>query len=339
MVAIPFKPSPTLAFVFPGQGSQYEGMGKTLVDLVPAAASVFQEAREVLGWDVGEVCFGSETQRLHLTEYTQPAILVTALAAWRALEAATQERWGVSLVPGWVAGHSLGEYTALVVAGGMALGDALPLVHLRGRLMQEAVPEGEGMMAAILGLEVQEVERLCQECPSGLVAPANYNCPGQIVVAGRREAVTWAMERARERGARRVVPLSVSVPSHCPSMEPAAQRFAKALARVSLKDLEVPLVSNVDAQARTKALEIREALARQLTHPVRWEQGIRRMLEGGCRGFVEIGPGKVLTGLVRRIAQDQGVRVQLWHVEDPQSLEQTLEGLASFFKLEKERAS
>jgi len=287
-----------LAFVFPGQGSQYVGMGRDLYEAYPEARAIFDQADEILGFPLSELCFEGPAEKLNDTINTQPAIFTMSVACLRALNPS------LSLDPLFVAGHSLGEYTALVAAGALTFADGLKLVRERGRLMKEAGKKNPGGMAAIIGLDARTVERICQEA-SG-VQIANYNSPGQIVISGHREALEQAMGLARERGAKRVIPLAVSIAAHSPLMRPAAQEFRRAVEATALRRARIPVVANVTAEPTTEPEEIREALVRQLTSPVRWVESVERMIEGGVDTFVEIGPKSVLTGLIRRI--DKGVR-------------------------------
>jgi [acyl-carrier-protein] S-malonyltransferase len=251
---------------------------------------------------------------LNLTENTQPAILAASIAILQALE-----RRGLSASA--AAGHSLGEYTAITAAGGFELKDAIALVQKRGRLMQEAVPAGSGLMAAILGMERQDVEKTCLEAAkNGIVAPANYNSPGQIVIAGGKSAVEKAMELAKARGAKKVVPLAVSVPSHCPMMKQAGSALAQELEKVTLRDLRMPIVNNADAKFLRTASELRPSLIKQISAPLYWEDSITLMAADGYDTFIEIGPGKVLSGLVKRIAKD----AKVLNVEDQKSMTDTL---------------
>ncbi|HEY8552469.1 MAG TPA: ACP S-malonyltransferase [Thermaerobacter sp.] len=285
------------AVVFPGQGAQYVGMGRDLYERFPEARRAFEEASAAAGFDVARLCFEGPEERLQLTEFQQPALLAVGVACWRVLEAR-------GLEPAAAAGLSLGEYGALVVAGVLDLGEAARVVRLRGRFMQEAVPPGEGAMAAILGLEAAAVEDLCRQvmaAGTGVVEPANYNCPGQIVVAGHRAAVEAAVERARSAGARRSVLLPVSAPFHCRLMQPAAQRLAEVLAQVPMRPARIPVVANVTAEPVTDPERIRELLVQQVHRPVRWEQSVRRMQAEGITRLVEMGPGKTLAGFARRI--------------------------------------
>jgi [acyl-carrier-protein] S-malonyltransferase len=284
-----------IAFVFPGQGSQYVGMGSDLVGCA-SARRVFEEADQELGFPLSRLCLEGPDEQLRLTEYTQPAILTTSIALFRLL----QER-GVTFH--FVAGHSLGEYTALVAAGSLAFGDAVRLVRLRGRFMQEAVPAGQGTMAAVIGLGLEQLNEVCRNAAQGqVVSAANLNAPGQLVIAGHREAVERAARLAGERGARKVVPLPVSAPFHCELMRPAQVRLAAELASTSFHDLTVPLVNNVDAVPIVVGAEARQGLIRQVTSAVRWIESVERLLAEGVGAFVEVGPGRVLAGLVRRIA-------------------------------------
>ncbi|MBI3595758.1 MAG: ACP S-malonyltransferase [Nitrospirae bacterium] len=309
----------TVAFLFPGQGSQYVGMGAKVFAASEAARRVYRAAEEVLGFDIAKLCHEGPTDRLNLTEHTQPAILTTSLAMLRWVE----EK---GLSASMLAGHSLGEYTALVAAGSLAFSDAVALVQKRGRYMQEAVPAGNGAMAAILGLDRETVEEICKAASShGVVSVANINSPVQIVIGGERPAVEAAMARAKERGAKRIVPLAVSVPSHCALMKPAAERLARDLDGVKLLPLRIPVVTNVDAVPITSGDLAKEALIRQLASPVLWVDTIQRMVQEGVATFVEIGPGTVLSGLVKRIAKE----VKTYHVEDPESLDETLHALAA----------
>jgi [acyl-carrier-protein] S-malonyltransferase len=282
------------AFIFPGQGSQYPGMGRELAQGSAGARAVFAEADAALGFALSKLCFDGPAEELQLTANTQPAILVVSVAAARVLH----EK---GIRADYVAGHSLGEYSALVVAGALRLADALRLVRRRGQYMQEAVPVGQGAMAAILGLD-GELEAICREAAQGeVVSPANLNSPGQVVIAGSAGAVTRAAELARERGAKRAIMLNVSAPFHCALMKPAQDRLSVDLEATTVQDPRVPLVNNVGAQVVTSASAVREGLKQQVTAPVRWEESIRRLRQEGVEIFVEVGPGKVLSGLVRQI--------------------------------------
>ena len=290
-----------IAFVFPGQGAQKVGMGKSLAEEFTICRDTFAEADDVLSERLSALCFEGPEDRLLLTENTQPAILATSVAVHRLVESE-----GVR--PHIAAGHSLGEYSAHVAAGTLSFPDALRTVRRRGRYMQEAVPPGEGAMAAILGLDTDAVARACAEAAaeSGkIVSPANLNAPGQVVIAGHAAAVTLAGERATALGARRVVPLAVSAPFHCALMKPAEDRLARELRAIPANNPRIPVVANVDAEPKRDAASAIEALVRQVSSPVRWEDVVRRLVAEGATTFVELGPGSVLTGLIRKI--DRGV--------------------------------
>jgi len=306
-----------IAFIFPGQGSQYPGMGKEFLENFQESKAVFEEASSALGYDLARLCLHGPVEELNLTEKTQPAILAASMAILRPLE-----RRG--LTASTAAGHSLGEYTAITAAGGFELKDAIGLVQKRGRYMQEAVPEGTGLMAAILGMDREDVEKTCHEAAkNGIVAPANYNSPGQIVIAGEKQAVEKAMELAKAGGAKRAIPLTVSVPSHCAMMKRAGDRLAEELAKVDIGDLSMPIVNNADARFLRTASEIRPSLVKQISSPLYWEDSIKTMASDGCDTFIEIGPGKVLSGLVRRIVKGATVL----NVEDQKSMGETLSAL------------
>jgi [acyl-carrier-protein] S-malonyltransferase len=307
-----------LAFLFPGQASQYPGMGRELAGNHPAARSVFDEADRALGFSVSDLCFNGSEEALKLTANTQPAILTVSVAAYRVLE-----ENGVQ--PAFVAGHSLGEFSALVAVGGLEFSDAVRLVRRRGEYMQSAVPEGVGAMAAILGLAPAQVAGICRQAADGqVVAPANLNSPEQTVISGHAEAVKRAVELASAGGAKRAVILPVSAPFHSSLMQPAAQRLETDLRATAFHPLRVPLVNNADAELTTSGDEARESLIRQVTLPVRWEESVRELIEQGVNTFVEVGPGRVLTGLLRQI--DRSIHV--FNVEDEKSLRSTLERLA-----------
>ena len=305
------------AFIFPGQGSQQVGMGKELADTLPVARQVFEEADRVLGIRLSSLCFEGPDEELRLTVNTQPAILTSSIAALRTLEARGARA-------DFVAGHSLGEYTALVAAGSLKFDEALGAVRKRGLYMQEAVPPGEGAMAALIGIDVETVRSICAEASSrGVCAPANVNSPNQTVIAGHRPAVERAVELAKEKGAKRAVMLAVSAPFHCELMKPAAERLAALFTGTEFSDLKVPLVTNVDAELITRGAEARDALLRQVASPVRWSESIQQLLDEGVTRFIEVGPGKVLSGLVRQISR----QCQMLNVEDVQSLETTVAAL------------
>jgi [acyl-carrier-protein] S-malonyltransferase len=307
-----------LAFLFPGQASQYCGMGRDLAEHFPESKAVFEEADAALGFSISQTCFAGTEEALKLTENTQPGILTVSTAAYRALE-----KRGV--VPDFVAGHSLGEYSALVAAAGLEFSAAVKLVRARGKYMQEAVPPGQGAMAAILGLAPTEVADICKKAAENdVVSPANLNSPEQTVISGSAAAVKRAVEIASQSGAKRAVILPVSAPFHCALMMPAQQRLESDLRATQFSALKIPLITNVDAEAVSTGDEARDALIRQVTAPVRWLDSVRDMIESGVTVFVEVGPGKVLTGLLRQI--DRSVRV--FNVEDSASLQSTMEKLA-----------
>ncbi|MBI3456182.1 MAG: ACP S-malonyltransferase [Candidatus Rokubacteria bacterium] len=307
-----------LAFCFPGQGSQAVGMGRGFYDASPEARTVFEEASDTLGLDVAKLCFEGPEAGLQLTANTQPAILTVSVAA----AAALAER---GLTPDVAAGHSLGEYSALVVAGALAFRDAVRVVRYRGEFMQEAVPVGTGAMAALLGLDLAAVEAVCREIAgSEVVEVANINSPGQIVIAGHKAAVERAVALAAQRGGKRSVLLPVSAPFHCRLMAPAAERLAKVLETVATAAPRRPVVRNADAGLTTRADEVVPFLVRQVTAPVCWTDCVARMAAEGATTFLEVGPGRVLTGLLKRI---DGARTGL-AVEDPAGLEKAVATLA-----------
>ena len=302
-----------IALVFPGQGSQAVGMGRELGEASPR----WDAASAALGFDLRRLCFEGPEADLALTANTQPAILAASIVALDALAAA-----GVSC--DFVAGHSLGEYSALVAAGALEFADAVRTVRARGQFMQEAVPPGEGAMAAVLGLDRALVTQACEEAKdAGVVQVANLNAPGQTVIAGAAAAVKRAVELAKAKGAKRALPLPVSAPFHSSLMAPAAARLEAVLRTVRIRDLRVPLVANVDADLLTDGARVVDTLVRQVTAPVRWEEVVARLVKEGTGTFVEVGPGKVLSGLIRRIAPE----VQVLNVEDRSSLHTTVEAL------------
>lgn len=299
------------AAVFPGQGSQAVGMLARLAEQEPVVRETFDEASQALGRDLWALSQEGPEEQLNRTETTQPALLTAGVAVYRAWT----RRGGTQ--PAFMAGHSLGEYTALVAAGALGFADAVPLVADRGRFMQEAVPEGEGLMAAILGLEDDTVRQLCADhSGSGTVAAVNFNAPGQVVVAGARPAVEAVVAAAKETGAKRAMELPVSIPSHCALMAPAAERLAQRLEQVELRAPAIPVVNNVDVAAPSDPAAIRDALVRQLSNPVRWTEVIRHMVGEGAEAIRELGPGNVLCGLNKRIER----RMPCQSVNDPDSL-------------------
>jgi len=307
-----------LAFLFPGQASQYPGMGRDLAAHFPASKAVFDEADAALGFSLSRLCFEGSEEDLKLTANTQPCILTVSVAAWRALETK-------GITPDFAAGHSLGEYSALVAAGAMDFSSAVRIARKRGQYMQEAVPAGEGAMAAILGLSPTDVAEVCKKAAQGeVVSPANLNSPEQTVVSGAASAVKRAVEIASQSGAKRAVVLPVSAPFHCSLMQPAQQRLEPDLRAAKFNPLRFPVITNVDAEDETSGDEARESLIRQVTMPVRWLDSIREMISQGVDIFVEVGPGKVLSGLLRQI--DRSVRC--FNVEDAASLQSTTEKIA-----------
>ena len=303
--------TPNIAFVFPGQGSQYVGMGKELCEQFPLARKVFAEAEDALGFAISQLCFAGPEAELKLTENTQPAILTASIAALRVLEAET------SLRPAYVAGHSLGEYSALVAVGALRFSDAVRIVRQRGRLMQQAVPAGGGAMAVILGLDKGAVSALCADAGQGeIVAPANDNGGGQIVIAGAKKAVTRAVALAKERGAKRALELPVSAPFHCRLMQPASAGLKQVLSEFTIQPFSVGVVTNVEADVNRDASRVKELLTEQAVKPVRWQESVRRLSQLGCERALEVGPGKVLKGLIKRIAPD----MQVDTFETPQDL-------------------
>ena len=309
-----------IAFVFPGQGAQKVGMGKSLAERFSICREAFAEADAALGESLSALCFSGPAAKLLLTENTQPAILAMSVAVWRLVESR-----GVRA--SFAAGHSLGEYSAHVAAGTLSFADALRTVRRRGRYMQEAVPVGEGAMAAILGLDAERVARACADTMTELggriVTPANLNAPGQVVIAGHADAVARAGERAKELGAKRAIALAVSAPFHCALMKPAEDRLAPELRALPTSDPRIAVVANVDAEPKRDARASIDALIRQVSSPVRWEQVVKRLIAEGVTTFVELGPGSVLAGLIKKI--DRGVQVM--SVEDELSFEAALEQL------------
>lgn len=299
------------AFVFPGQGSQYPGMGKELAENFGIARETFQEADDALGSNLSRLCFAGPEEELRLTANTQPAILAVSVAALRVVESET------GLAADYLAGHSLGEYSALVAAGAIRFSDAVRLVRARGTFMQEAVPIGVGAMAAILGVDPEVLAEICAEAAQNeVVAPANFNSPGQIVIAGHAGAVNRTIEIAKAKGFRKTMLLPVSAPFHCSLMMPAAERLEKVLGEVDIHPLRKPVITNVEAEPNSDRERIRELLVKQVCAPVLWDGSVKKMKELGVNRFIEIGPGKVLSGLIKRIAKD----VETANIEDLASL-------------------
>ncbi|WP_415884590.1 ACP S-malonyltransferase [Neptuniibacter sp. QD72_48] len=307
--------SQTLAFVFPGQGSQQVGMLSELAETHPVIKNTFAEASEVLGYDLWDLVQNGPEEDLNQTDKTQPALLTSGVALWRLW----QEQNGAK--PAVVAGHSLGEYTALVCAGAISFADGVNLVKLRGEFMQQAVPAGSGAMAAILGLADDAIEKACQEAEQGeVVSPVNYNCPGQIVIAGEKAAVDRAIENCKEAGAKRAIPLPVSVPSHCALMKPAADKMAEELSKIEINMPEIDVVQNVTASVPASVEELKENLLAQLYSPVLWTKTIQGLVEQGLESTVECGPGKVLSGLNKKVHKPLSVAA----ISDAAGLEKAL---------------
>lgn len=310
-----------IAFIFSGQGAQYIGMGKDLCDKFQASKKVFEEADNALGFCISELCFHGSKDELDKTENTQPAILTTSIAALKALEMR-------GIKPQVVAGLSIGEYSALVCNNAFKFQDAVKLVKKRGRFMQEAVPIGKGAMAAILGLSGDKVKQICkEESAFGVVEPSNFNCPGQVVVAGEKEAVKKAAEDAKAAGARRVVMLKVSGPFHTSMLKPASDRLKLELENMNVQDFEIPIITNVTGDYVQSKDEIKFLLQKQVMSSVLWEDTIQRMISDGVDTFVEIGPGKVLSGFVKRIDKN----LNIFNVEDVESLNKCVHAIGGDF--------
>ena len=307
--------SQSLAFVFPGQGSQQVGMLAELAEANPVIKSTFAEASEVLGYDLWDLVQSGPAEDLNQTDRTQPALLTAGVALWRLW----QEKGGEQ--PSVMAGHSLGEYTALVCAGAIDFADGVNLVKLRGEFMQQAVPAGTGAMAAILGLADDAIEAACEAAADGdVVSPVNYNCPGQIVIAGEKAAVERAIDKCKEAGAKRAIPLPVSVPSHCALMKPAAEKMAAELANIEVKLPAIPVLQNVEASVAESVEQLKDNLLAQLYSPVLWTKSVQAMIEQGVESTVECGPGKVLSGLNKKVHKPLSVVA----INEPAGLDKAL---------------
>lgn len=306
-----------IAFIFPGQGAQYAGMGQQLALRYAEVSEIFKAASEALGYDMAKLCFEGPDEVLKQTEITQPSIFTVSMACAKALEIN-------GVVPDMAAGLSLGEYGALTVANAIDFADAVKLLRQRGRFMQEAVPIGQGAMAAIIGLDKETVEQVCKEASKyGVVEPANYNCPGQIVISGQTAAVQKASEMAKEKGAKRAIMLEVSAPFHCSLLKSAGDRLTEVLESVNINKPAIPVIANVTAEEVSSPEDIRRLLIEQVSSPVCWEESVRRMIAMGADTFIEVGPGKALSGFVKKISKD----VKVMNVEDIQSLESAISQL------------
>ncbi len=304
-----------IAYIFPGQASQYTGMGKDVYENYTEARAIFDDVSEAIGIDLKDICFNNPEGKLGLTTYTQPAIFTTSLALW----ACIGRPKGIFL-----AGHSLGEFTTFVAGGAIDLRDGARLVRDRGRFMEEATPPDIGSMAAIIGLDSQKVEVLCKEAwDTGRVWPANYNCPGQVIITGEKKGVLLAMELSKQSGAKRTLVLPVSIPAHCPLMDGAAKKLKEEIRQLKINDLDIPVVSNCWAIPIKDKDKIKENMVKQMTSPVYWEKSVRLMIKEGVTTFVEVGPGKILSGLIKRIDKE----VEALNISDVISLERLKETL------------
>lgn len=308
------------AFIFSGQGSQYAGMGKELYDNFECVKEVFDKADSVLDFKVTDMCFG-EDERLNETEYTQPALLTMSYAVYKLMS----EK---GLKADYVAGLSLGEYSAHAVSGTMSFEEAVKLVRKRGKFMTEAVPKGEGAMCAVLSLEAEKIQEACDEVSEvGRCMIANYNAPGQIVIAGDKEAVEKAAEIVKEKGAKRAVMLNVSGPFHTSLLKPAAEKLNAELNKIELKDMNIPVITNLTAEIVEDKSQVVDILTKQVMNPVKWEQSVKKMIELGVDTFVEMGPGKTLSSFVKKAAKEVGAEVAIYNVEDLKTLEKAIGGL------------